>query len=207
METLVLLSYPQNMEYEIDLIKSFFKSGLQYFHLRKPQLNKQKTKEFLENIPENFYSRIVLHTHYDLVKQFGLKGIHITHQTKGKGYEKEFRDYHTSISAHSLNELKNLHYTYDYAFLSPVFDSISKKQYTSTFRPDQVKDFLSSGRTNVPVIALGGIDLYNLQRVADLGFDGFAILGSIWEKFRISSGFDQCLNHFLKMAEFVNKTK
>jgi thiamine-phosphate pyrophosphorylase len=209
MNKCILITYPERLNGELEIIEHLFHSGLEYLHLRKPHWSKDLVEELICGISPSFYSRIVLHQHYELVKKYRLRGIHITEKYKNQGLENEFENYHVSISSHSFEELKNLDFSYDYAFLSPVFDSLSKKQYSGRFKPDQLKAFLSASQTEVPVIALGGIDLDNLHIVKEVGFEGFAILGSIWEELLISSSpdFDKTITKFLKIQEFVNQTK
>lgn len=79
---------------------------------------------------------------------------------------------------HSLKELEDCKEKYDYAFLSPIFDSISKSGYKSKFDLSEIKGFLKSRSENI--IALGGIDEDKIEIIKDLGFQGIALLGSIW---------------------------
>ncbi len=90
---------------------------------------------------------------------------------------------------HSLTEVQECKENYNYAFLSPIFDSISKKGYKSKFDLKEVKVFLqrhnncSYLRKNGKrlLIALGGIDEDKIDTVNDLGFSGIALLGAIWQ--------------------------
>ncbi len=74
---------------------------------------------------------------------------------------------------------------YEYAFLSPIFDSISKEGYKSKFshelhestRNKFVKIREISG---VGIIALGGIDEDKIEICRELGFAGVAVCGAIW---------------------------
>ena len=50
---------------------------------------------------------------------------------------KEPHDYagHVSCSCHSVEEVKNKKHFYDYVFMSPIYDSISKVNYYSHIPP------------------------------------------------------------------------
>ena len=69
-----------------------------------------------------------------------------------------------------------------YCFLSPIFDSISKEGYKANFDKLELKEFLAKDR-KTKVIALGGLTEENYLEVLELGFDGGAFLGSVWNKY------------------------
>lgn len=85
-------------------------------------------------------------------------------------------------SCHSFEEVEALDGQLPYCFLSPIFDSISKQGYQAKFDKNELKSFLKKKRT-IKVIGLGGVTLENYTELLDLGFDGGAFLGSIWEKY------------------------
>jgi thiamine-phosphate pyrophosphorylase len=80
---------------------------------------------------------------------------------------------------HSLEELDACKENYDYAFLSPVFDSISKVNYQGKYKMDDLKAALRN--TNKKIVALGGIDEDKIDAVKDAGFTGIALLGAVWK--------------------------
>ncbi|GAA5037849.1 thiamine phosphate synthase [Marivirga lumbricoides] len=80
---------------------------------------------------------------------------------------------------HSLKEMEEISVNDDYAFLSPIFDSISKKGYTSKFDLEELKSFLK--RSPKKIVALGGIDEDKIDWVKEAGFSGIALLGAIWQ--------------------------
>lgn len=77
---------------------------------------------------------------------------------------------------HSLNELQAYKKEYEYAFLSPIFDSISKKDHKASFDLEEVREKIQ----NRNIIALGGIDEDKIEICRELGFAGVAVLGAIW---------------------------
>lgn len=81
-----------------------------------------------------------------------------------------------STSFHNYNELQFGIIFWDYCFLSPVFDSISKPEYKSNFKCD----FNIEGDLNQRVFALGGINKTNVEKVFEKEFYGAAVLGAIW---------------------------
>jgi thiamine-phosphate pyrophosphorylase len=68
-----------------------------------------------------------------------------------------------------------------YAFLSPVFDSLSKPGYAAAgFDPAQVRAVATRSGTP-PLIALGGVSAERLADAKGMGFSGAAVLGSVWQ--------------------------
>lgn len=177
---LILITPEQNHPNEADTIISVFKSGLKTLHLRKPSFSAGEMKAYLTLIPERFHSRIVIHSHYNLLKEFNLKGIHLTEKTKAKKLPLFFdiRKHSLSGSFHSTAEIRKARRKYDYFFLSPVFDSISKKNYKADFDKEELKEFLIHRRN---IIALGGIDTKNINNLFPIGFAGAAVLGAVWQ--------------------------
>lgn len=81
-----------------------------------------------------------------------------------------------STSFHNYLDLQFESIFWDYCFLSPVFDSISKPEYKSNFKTD----FNIEGDLNQRVFALGGINKSNIKQVFEKEFFGAAVLGAIW---------------------------
>lgn len=177
---LVVISYFDEFPNEKELIARLFECGMTCFHLRKPGWKSEQIAEFLTDLPREFYSSIVLHDHFDLVEKFGLGGIHFTCRTKSEINKWLKFDGSKSVSCHSLDELKMVNSNIDYAFLSPVFPSISKKGYAGKLEFSQISSFLKSQKQH-SIIALGGISEDKIEQVADLGFDGVAVLGTLWQ--------------------------
>ena len=101
---------------------------------------------------------------------------------------------------HSLKELEDYKEKYEYAFLSPIFDSISKVGYKSNFDLQELKRKfpLLSGEGQGGVIALGGIDESKIETCRQLSFAGVAVLGVIWQS-------ENPLEKFLRIKEKCQK--
>lgn len=180
---LIVISSPESIENEASLINQLFDEGLSLFHLRKPDSSEDEIKSLMLNINPNHYSKLVFHQHHYLAKNFGIKRLHFTELNRKQLKESGTLDlkanfFHLSTSIHSLEDHKNLWHYFDYAFLGPVFNSISKKGYKAI----DVKNEIKNDETRITkLIALGGITKSNLNEPLSWGFDGIAILGSIWE--------------------------
>ena len=186
---LIVISNTDGFEHEIHHVLEMFKLGLRHFHLRKPKFSTNRLRHYIERIDKKYYNRIILHSHHELCIPFRLQGIHLTQHHRKKNIMKswlrmkyiKFRRPEIAITAayHTLAALKEENPGYSYVFLSPVFDSISKVGYKSTFNEDSLREVLH--RTSHHAIALGGVDEDKIERAQQLGFAGVAVVGSIWK--------------------------
>lgn len=176
-----------NIKSEIPIVMEMFREGLDVLHLRKPNFSEHLVEEYLSLLPEIYHNRIVLHGYHDLAKKFNLKGIHITKRHKKTPLKTWWRirllkwkkpTLKISTSCHSLSKLKKYTRNYDYVFLSPVFNSISKKHRKAGFSHKKIKKKLLSLDN---VYAMGGVNAKNIERVKELGFDGVVLYGSLWK--------------------------
>ncbi len=68
-------------------------------------------------------------------------------------------------------------------FLSPIFDSISKKGYKHTFANKDLEDAGNNGIINEKVIAPGGLAIRQfIPQLRAWNFGGAAFLGDIWNR-------------------------
>ncbi|MDH5561677.1 MAG: thiamine phosphate synthase, partial [Deltaproteobacteria bacterium] len=135
---LILISSPESLPNEIKWVEELFKAGLTRFHLRKPEHSRGHLKEYLLAIDPVYYPRICLHTHLDLAEEFSLGGVHLNGSVRGDQEVLKYVDsfkktVRLSASAHRLDELGELKGRFEYVFLSPVFDSLSKVGYCAGF--------------------------------------------------------------------------
>jgi thiamine-phosphate pyrophosphorylase len=62
---------------------------------------------------------------------------------------------------------------------SPLFTSVSKAGYSREWDFGQLRKVLQKPR-NFKIVALGGITPERIAEVKALGFDDYAMLGSVW---------------------------
>jgi thiamine-phosphate pyrophosphorylase len=176
---LILISYPDFFKGETDVVSSLLNRYDFTFHLRKPLAKTDDLIDYLNNIPKHLHYKIVLHNDIESFKKFNLKGMHFSTVNREKaGFLNN--QIHKGTSCHSISEIKCLNTDFDYAFLSPIFPSISKKGYSGNLDKQAIQDFLKEKRQS-KVIALGGIDANKIAEIGEYKFDGLAVLGAVWE--------------------------
>ncbi len=192
---LILLTPPTFFVEEHIIVNTLFEEGLDILHIRKPNSEPIFCERLLKLIDKKWHKRIVTHDHFYLKQEFGLMGIHLNQRNPvaPKNYKG-----HLSRTCHSLEEVAESKKKYNYLFLSPVFDSISKESHQSPFTPTELEEANAKGVIDKKVIAVGGITANNIGLAQKLGFGGAAVLGDIWTRFNYhsSSSFDELISHF-----------
>jgi thiamine-phosphate pyrophosphorylase len=179
---IILISTENLFPGEAELINQLMHRGDFNFHLRKKEAGEREIKKLLLRIDPAFYSRIVIHQHFDMEKEFSLGGIHLPESAR-TSYEELLKENHKiiSTSVHDLKDVDALRKSYSYILFSPVFPSISKTNYIPTHSPEELREELKGVNNKSNLIALGGIDLNNINEAMTMGFGGAALLGSVWK--------------------------
>lgn len=174
---IIVITPPEYIPKEANIIVQLLEHGVWAVHLRKPGTDAASLERLIQDIPLRWKSRLVLHDHFELAKPYALKGVHLNRRNPIPP-----ADFNGSISRslHSIDELKDLDHL-NYAFLSPIFDSISKEGYHSAFSHEQIHEAHELGLINERVFALGGVSIDRLPDIATMGFGGAAMLGDVWK--------------------------
>ncbi len=168
---LAVISLPGCFDGEADMLEGLLESGLQKLHLRKPRATDGEKAALLERLAPRWASRLVWHGSAERAVDHGIPQVHGSVGIAGRGLA-------VSTSVHSWAELKALPAGLAYAFISPLFDSISKPGYGANKallqQPDDVFPCMPVG--------LGGIGIATLGEMMRAGWMGAAVLGEIWEE-------------------------
>ncbi|REC55999.1 thiamine phosphate synthase [Chryseobacterium piscium] len=192
---MIIVITPEDIvQNETELINELFQEGLNLLHIRKPFINAEEMTDFIQKIDFEFHQKLVLYSHYDLAKDFNISRFHFREVDRQNGLFQSFTDKIISTSVHDIETFNLLSEDWEYAFISPVFPSISKKGYGEN--SNILNDIKKRDNSNVRLIALGGINEKNINEVFESEIDGVALLGAIWEN-------DEPLNVFKKCRQNV----
>lgn len=188
---MIVITNPFSIENEFQILHQLFEEGLELVHVRKPTYSEKEMRSFLSRIDDKFYSKLVLHNHHKLVEEFQINRIHFSEkeQVNPARFLKPCRCIF-STSTHNLKTFNDLKTEFYYAFLSPVFPSISKPNYKSD--ENLLEAIRNRTNFNTKLVALGGINENNIKIALDSGFDSVALLGSIWLNDHPIQKFKQC---------------
>lgn len=177
---IIIISPEEDIPNEIEILQQLFQEGLAYYHLRKPNKDYEQHGAYLNKIEAKYHDRIVVHYFHELVNTYNLKGIHFQEQKRRDNidnpgqYFLNLSMYGKTISSsfHEPEELEACDFEFDYHLLSPVFSSISKKDYKGRGFNVTAIDKL--------IIGMGGVTTDNLEEFNTLGYKGVGVLGGIW---------------------------
>lgn len=173
---------------EAEAITRLLSWGVERVHIRKPGAKADDVRALVEGVPSDLRKRLSMHDCLELADELGVGGIHVNSRNE-HCVPKDFRGLR-SRGCHSVEEL-GLYRDYDYLFLSPVFDSISKDGYRNEgLLQEYVAYYREHGEELPPVIALGGVKPSSFGVLMDTHFAGGAMLGAVWQgvdmrKFRL----------------------
>ena len=200
---LIVVTAPTFFVEEDKIITALFEEGLDILHLRKPETPAMYSERLLTLIPEKYHKRIITHEHFYLQLEFSLMGIHLNTRIS-----KEPLDYsgHISCTCHSLDEVQNKKHFYDYLFLSPIYNCITKSGVTSGFTAEELRQAGKSKVIDSRVMALGGITTDNILEIKDYGFGGAVVMGDLWNKFNACTDRDylEVIRHFKKLKKMAD---
>lgn len=197
---LVVMTQPTFFVEEDKILTSLFDEGLECLHLYKPDAAPMYSERLLTLLPEEYYSKVVVHGNYYLKEEYKLRGIHIDNENAPapKGYKGKI-----SRSCTHLDQLKEAKRNADYVFLKYIFDSQSEPDQKASFTMEQLQEASRRGLIDRHVYALGGMNLDNVKLAKDLGFGGVVISGDIWNRFNIHQELDYqaLIDHFGKLIK------
>lgn len=197
---IVAVTLPHFAHNEHEAIVALLEKGLMYVHLRKPDASEAQMRRFVERFPLEWRTHFSIHGFQQLAADYGLGGMHTREPLEIDPSGKRI-----SKSCHSLKEVAECRQRFDYVFLSPLFDSISKQGYVSQLDHDEVSRFLRHpASTPCEVVALGGINEQNADKARQMGFSGIALLGALWAEQNGSVVLETTLANYIKIAEKWN---
>lgn len=178
---IIVLSQTLNIPYEATMVNQMFEGGLDLFHIRKYDLPDIEVIHYVSNLNDDYKDKLVLHSHHHLATELGIKRLHFNTESRvKKNWKQLIQQYIISTSVHSIEEFNQLENSWDYAFLSPVYSSISKVGYgeNSTI----LSELSFRKNEEVDLIGLSGITFQNMSNVLEKGCDGVALMGSVWNQ-------------------------
>ncbi|MGM9846652.1 MAG: thiamine phosphate synthase [Muribaculaceae bacterium] len=191
---IILFTSPSEVTGEAEMLTLLLQNGLNYLHIRKPEWSKENIGNLIAKIPACYHPKIKLHDCYELAEHFDVGVCLNSRNTSVPNCIK-----HISKGTHSMQETADAE-NYDYVFISPVYDSISKAGYMSNSSLIETANI--TGKTNL--VALGGVKLSNLKEIRRKGFYGGAILGDIWDNGNSKLLIDTLRNRNMRLYFITN---
>ena len=174
---IIAITSPKVTDADEYIIKGLVNRRIDVVHFRKPDSGIEECRSLLLKLTSGERSKIVIHDYPSLYEEFSLLGIHVNKNVTSlpEGYSGL-----KTRSCHSFEEVEMYKDDYDYLFLSPIFNSISKQGYMSSFSDAELLQASKEGIIDRKVIALGGVTFDKIPYLKELNFGGVAMIGAIY---------------------------
>lgn len=176
----IIITPEKDFPNEAQWLNELLNEGVWKLHIRKPHFSEEMMIKYIENIDSKYRKQLVIHSHHTIAKSLEINRIHYPENERIKqNFRQDFQNFGHSTSVHSISDFNRLEKKWEYAFLSPIFPSLSKPNYgKNSFIFEEIQH-----RTNfhTQLIALGGIKSENIYKIKDKNIEGIALLGSIWQ--------------------------
>ncbi len=171
---IIVLTLPEKIDNEATKLVEILNNGVDKIHIRKKNCTQKEVIDIIKNIPKIYHQSLYIHYYKDILNQFPSINYHHSGDSL---YDKKILVKQTK-SCHYLSELKQ-DSSYEYNFISPVFDSISKPGYLANIDLSSLKKYLYKHNLK-NVVAMGGINHQNIRYLKELPLYGVALLGAVW---------------------------
>ena len=184
---LIVVSPENEYPKEHDWVCRLFDAGLWRYHLRKPGWDDADVEAYLEKIPHNWRSQVVVHQCHEAIEKFKLGGRHFKdrEQQQKLALQAQNGAHSSRTLSRSIHKLEDLDVDltlWDYVLLSPVYRSITKANYGPRWKRSQLENAIRHCKEShsTKLYALGGVEPANVVDCFLMGFDGVALLGAVW---------------------------
>jgi len=195
---LFVITSSENFLNEEKYLSEFFDLGASGIYLRKERFSNEYLTSIFNSVKSEYHSKIFIP--FSAYNQSFFQKFNPIIHFKEKDRNSENLDVvpsgaFLSTSIHDLSNWEKLSEKFRFAIYSPVYESISKVNYKPKISFDRlaskIKKHKSAGKILPQLIALGGINERNVSNLKDVGFDGAALLGSIWKSADPSKAFEK----------------
>ncbi|MBD1381887.1 thiamine phosphate synthase [Metabacillus arenae] len=163
---------------ELTSILKSVQEHIDYIHIREKTKTISKQQDLIqqllnEGIPKQ---RLIVNDRVDLALMNGIHRVHLpSHSFKSSVVRERFPHLKIGTSIHSADEAEQIECT-DYVLYGHIFPSQSKPglKARGTKELQEV-----TAKSNVPVIAIGGIDCTTIQQLLPIPLKGIAVMSSI----------------------------
>lgn len=167
----------------VESLKPLLSVGIQYCQLRIKNLIGQKLEEEIATciaLATKYQIKLYINDHWELAIKLGAYGVHLGQDDllTADIASIQTANLRLGISTHCYEEVARAHvYKPSYIACGPIFETDSK---VMPFAPQGLKS-LAKWRTILPypLVAIGGINLSNIESVLATGVQGIALISAI----------------------------
>ncbi len=193
------ISQGKTLREQLENIQSACASGAELVQLRIKNASKLdilKTAKEARDITGHFQTRLIINDYYKIAKEVKADGVHLG---KTDASPEEARTHLASWqiiggTANSIQDCKTLiSQQVDYIGLGPYKYTNTKENLSPIIGLNGYLKILTELKTKLPIIAIGGITLNDVDRILETGIYGIAASGEITKNFKTISSFHKLL--------------
>ena len=198
-----LLGSESNEEALIRIVRELANQGLSVFQLRAKTISENKQIDILRDLKKalkNTHTQICINDSVSIASKAGdfIDILHLGQSDmqpeKAKTYINENIKIGLSITKES--QINNIPDCIDYIGVGPIYKTNSKEDADRPIGEKVLKQIIQ--KVDVPVVAIGGINLQNVNNLMRLGVSGIAVISNILND-------QKPLDNFLLLKEKIEK--
>ncbi|MBS1786638.1 MAG: thiamine phosphate synthase [Acidobacteria bacterium] len=170
---------------QIETIRQAAAAGCQWIQIREKDLGARALAEFTRQsiaVARPHGVKVLVNDRLDVAMAAGADGVHLrvsslpTKEVRRVVIEKGLQDFLIGVSTHSLSEAKAAEAGgANFIVCGPVYDTPSKREFGEPLGLELFAAICKA--VNIPVLALGGINLSNFRDPLEAGAAGIAGIG------------------------------
>ncbi|MFS4455960.1 thiamine phosphate synthase [Maribacter sp. 2304DJ31-5] len=186
-------------EKHLEHINNACSAGAEWVQLRLKNMTEQvmlETATKAKEITSHYQTRLIINDHYKIAIAVKADGVHLGKKDTCPTIVKKTLASWQIIggTANTLEDCQNLiKKGVNYIGLGPFKFTNTKKQLSTILGNDGYKTIMDKLNTNIPIIAIGGIEVADTKQLLDTGVYGIAVSGAITTNFNAISKFNNIL--------------
>lgn len=194
------ISQGNTPEEHLSNIQGACTAGADWVQLRLKNLDPKtilETAKKAREITGHFQTRLIINDYYKVAKEVNADGVHLGKKDACPKKVKEYlgKFYSVGGTANTIEDCKALlEKKVDYIGLGPFRFTETKKKLSPILGVSGYKALVDELKTDTPIIAIGGIELEDVEEIINTGVFGIAISGAITKNFNNISAFNTVLN-------------
>lgn len=172
------------------------KSGIKWIQYREKDLSRKEILSYafqIKNLTSKYGAILTINDYLDIALITEAEGVHLGQEDLPIEVAKKIFSGIIGISTHNLHEaFEAQNGGSDYIGFGPIFRTITKKNALEPIGCDMLS--LLCAKIDIPILAIGGINIYNMEKIKETGCRHVAVSSGILE-----GDMDINLEKFLKV--------
>jgi len=201
------ISQGDTPEIHLENIQKACSAGAELVQLRLKNVGKSvllDTAQKAREITGHFQTRLIINDHYKIAKAVKADGVHLGKTDASPVLVRDYlgKMYCIGGTANTIEDCKNLiHKKVDYIGLGPFQFTETKANLSPILSLTGYETITNTLKTEIPILAIGGITKNDIPDIVKTGVHGVAISGEITKNFNNISSINKLLNGPVTMEQ------